>query len=206
MYPHWRSVVSLGVALLMAGCSTGTVSTPASTGEPSAESGQGVPKAAQTDENQSMLDRIARDFGLGEVPEVPVVRVTTPEDRDGLIRGCMAEQGFAPDAEGNYTYPQAQDRAFGMATYTCWARYPLHQRYWGGAPSQDQREKLYRYWVDVRMPCLRRLGYTIPDPPTMEAWLGGQEWAPHYFAVPKNRADEEEVERLCPATPPGYYN
>lgn len=40
----------------------------------------------------------------------------------------------------------------------------------------------------------------------LQSWLGGEDWAPYYYAVPQDAAAEKERERLCPTTPPGFYD
>ena len=157
------------------------------------------------DENAQMLQRIADDYGLDPAPPVAVAKSAAPQEREDLIQRCMAEHGFVVDSQDDFTSPASQNRAFGSATYTCWARYPLDVKYWSRPPTDEQRTKLYRYWVEVRTPCLQALSYVIPEPPTLESWLGGEEWAPHYYAVPKDAGAAREMEERCPSTPPDHF-
>lgn len=186
---------------LVAGCSA----TPAAT--PSTPQNSGTTGAAQPagDPNSQYLERLAEEYDLDPVPEVSVVKVVSAEERVAYVSECLAEQGFVTDGTGARAYTEDQKQAYGHAEYVCSAKYPLAPEDWGHVPSQDERIRYYHYWVDVLTPCYEDLGYEIPDPPSLESWLSGEEWAPYYYAAPEDAEAEKERDRLCPIEPPDSY-
>jgi len=151
-----------------------------------------------------LLEAQARQYGITDPPVVEVVRVVEPAEQPALIEECMAEAGFESDG-GGWAVPVDQKDALGLAMYICYAQYPIDDKYL--TPLTDiQREKIYRYWVDVRSPCLEDMGYEIPDPPTLESWLaGGEDWAPHYYLGHLSVDEAQVAQTRCPENPPDLY-
>lgn len=194
--------------LMLCGCgieSRPNTPGPTSTAQQSAAS-EPQPGDPDYDENQMMLDAIAKDYGLNPVPDVAVVRVVSNDERDRVITHCMAEHGFVADSAGQLGATEDQAQAFGLAQYVCWAQYPLDPKYWARPMTPELLTKLYHYWVDVQVPCLEDLGYAIPEAPSLASWLGGEEWAPYYYAIPTDEKDRQRLQALCPDEPPDFYD
>lgn len=68
--------------------------------------------------------------------------------------------------------------------------------------SRDHVSALYDKTVDTKR-CLERLGYSITEPPSREAWIEsydspGGPWLPHAQLPPMSEAEWERVNRACP--------
>ena len=73
---------------------------------------------------------LAADFGITDPPDVPVLRLVTPEQRGALVETCLAERGYRL-TEGFYEVPTAETDAFDLANYVCMASYPVDPSYVG---------------------------------------------------------------------------
>lgn len=159
---QWATTV--GLALVLTGCASGL--------EGSADGG-GTALAPLTHEEE--LERLAVDFGLDprSLPQVDVVREISPEESDEVTSECMTEQGFPPDREGgtmSWTTPDGQLLGLNTALYVCQAKYPVAHRY-RESLSRAQLELVYDHQVEVMVPCIRELGYDVPEPPSRERFL-----------------------------------
>lgn len=65
---------------------------------------------------------------------------------------------------------------------------------------------IYDYYIDSLVPCLRRRGIEIPDPPEWETFLAlygtRHDWTPYQFVPPPDSADQwQAVTEDCPRRP-----
>lgn len=83
---------------------------------------------------------LAADFGIANPPEVPVVALVTPEEKEALVTACLAGRGYSL-TDGFYEVPNSEMDAFNLANYICMASYPIDPSY-VGVPADEDR------WVD----------------------------------------------------------
>lgn len=117
------------------------------------------------------LGSLARSLQIEEPPEVEVVRLVVPEERPQVLVACVGDEGFPADAEGNRTFPSEQLEAFNLALYTCEARYPLDERFLQPL-TEGQTREIHAYLMESAVPCLAELGYELPEPPSIETFVG----------------------------------
>lgn len=150
-------------------------------------------------EHERMLADFAAGLGIADPPEVEVVRVVHPFDFFDAYEACMIEEGWGPDANGNYT-TTTQGEALRLSTYVCTARYPKDERYTQPF-SEGQQRVIYDYFVSDLIPCLGREGHVIPEPPTWEAFRDAigtaDEFVPYNFVTAS-----DELQDACPFYPP----
>lgn len=205
------AVVAAGV-VLTSGCDgpaepsearTDSVGAATAEGSPESTSTQGSGTVAVVGEYETWIREAAREFGVTDFPEVAVVRVVEPLEQPALVSECLAEEGFLEGPSGGQTIPEDQRGAFGLAQYTCMARYPYDPRVY--EPLTDSQVEFIRaYLVESAYPCLASLGYDLPEVPSAETFLG--QWrdgrAPMPSAVlPALGVSEVEIDsalELCP--------
>ncbi len=162
-------VVCTAALAMATGC---TASQPG--GYPSQDvSASGAPTPTATPKHLTRTDYLAqtaRMFGVEDPPDVDVVRAVEPEELPALVTQCMAESGFVADSTGTITVPSDQTESLDLAYYTCYARYPIDEKYLQPL-NAGQRRYIYRYWIDSEIPCLAGLGYSIPAPPSEQTYL-----------------------------------
>lgn len=160
---RWQGVAAVGL-FLVSGCAS--------------SSGTGPDEAISemvSLTHEEELERLAVQFGLDpkDLPQVDVVREISPEESDEVTVECMTEQGFPPDRGGgtmSWTTPDGQLLGLNTALYVCQAKYPVAHRY-RESLSREQLELVYDHQVEVMVPCIRGLGYDVPEPPTPERFL-----------------------------------
>lgn len=73
-----------------------------------------------------------------------------------------------------------QADAVALAEYVCIAQYPLQPQFY--QPLDDARmRQSYDWHVTTTIPCLQNLGYTTPEPPSLEVYIEtyratGEQW------------------------------
>jgi hypothetical protein len=160
---RWQGVAAVGL-FLVSGCAS--------------SSGTGPDEAISemvSLTHEEELERLAVQFGLDpkDLPQVDVVREISPEESDEVTVECMTEQGFPPDRGGgtmSWTTPDGQLLGLNTALYVCQAKYPVAHRY-RESLSREQLELVYDHQVEVMVPCIRDLGYDVPEPPSRERFL-----------------------------------
>lgn len=131
---------ALGVALVVAaipvggalldGPVGGNVAAPASAPAPAA-AGPTTPNVEQQRADAAEM------FGITDPPEVPVVALVSPEEKEALVTACLAERGYTL-TEGSYAIPNAELDAFHLAEYVCDVSYPIDPSY-VGIPADEDR-------------------------------------------------------------------
>lgn len=152
------------------------------------------------------LEAYARFLKLDPVPSVAPVRFVSVEEFNATQVQCMSEAGYELSMSGSYDVNPDQTSALNLALYTCAAQYPLADRY-EQPYSREQQEIIYHYFVDTLAPCLRSHRVTVPDPPSLEAFLASagteNEYNPYVFVPDTLSATErEDLSGACPQLPP----
>lgn len=159
-------------------------SVPSGSAPPSADTGQSVGELAWEDTPEGWLSWVAESRRIDDPPEVEVVRETRPEEIGELVAKCMQEQGFDakafPDGSWETSAGPGQGEAVAMAEYVCIAQYPLQPKFY--QPYDDDKlRQSYDWHVNTTIPCLQDLGYTTPEPPSVEVYIEtyrarGEQW------------------------------
>jgi len=124
---------------------------------------------------------------------------------------CLADEGIdgVDVVQGGITFESAFDWEaddYQVANFVCTLRYPT-QPSMIGYLSEAQLRFTYRYWATATTPCLRLLGYNIPDPPReeyfVETFYSSVGWNPYniLYQHPMDERDWELVEFRCPQLP-----
>lgn len=160
---------------------------------------------AWEDTTKGWLAGWAQSRGIEDPPEVAVIRETRPEEMGELVAECVREQGFDakafPDGSWETVGAPGQDDAVALAEYRCIAQYPLQPVFYQPLDDDHLRQS-YDWHVETTIPCLQDLGYTTPEPPTVEVYIEtyraqGDQWmAQHAGGLPFEAWDQ------CPPTPP----
>lgn len=159
---------------------------------------------AWEDTPEAWLAGWASSRGIEDPPEVPIVRETRPEEMGELVADCVREQGFEarafPDGSWETVGAPGQADAAALAEYVCIAQYPLQPQFY--QPLDDARlHQSYDWHVNTTIPCLQSMGYTTPEPPTVEVYVEtyratGEQWmAQHVGGLPYESWDQ------CPPDP-----
>ncbi|MGY1745987.1 hypothetical protein [Blastococcus sp. SYSU D00695] len=131
---------ALGAALVVAAVPVGgaLLDQPA-TGDAAAPAGAPAPTpgALTTPSVEEQLATLAADLGITDPPDVPVLRLVTPEQSEALVESCLAEHGY-PLTEGSHEVPNAEVGDFDLARYICLASYPIDPSYVGGPVDEDR--------------------------------------------------------------------
>lgn len=193
--------MALLTAVLLSACSSAATSAPDPRTPLHSQSSSAASPTGAVDQNGWTRDDIKRIYGIDDPPTIAVVYTPSEETRSKVIEECLSGQGFVGNAEDGWSVPEAQMAALNLAMYICDSRYPLSP---AEPPlTEDQRITLFTYWVEVQTPCLKQLGYKIPEPPTLEVWLTGtEEWAPYLFV---NSDDSGKARTICPDQPADLY-
>ncbi|MFT3889160.1 MAG: hypothetical protein QM713_13480 [Arachnia sp.] len=153
------------------------------------------------------LKEQAEQLNLAEPPEVPLERWIRSDEFGAVSEKCYAEYGF--DVKGTFdglglkvvTRP-AEDQAslFDLTTYTCSARFSVDPEY-RQPITEDQMRVRYEYELDFLIPCLQDLGYTTPQPPSLETYVSTF-WTENWSAWNALEEADAILEAACPPTPP----
>lgn len=152
------------------------------------------------------------------IPEdIPLVRYMTPRKQLDVKAECLRQEGFPNRREGDSIVLQIepdQRLAYGIADVVCTGKYPIDLTHTKPL-TEDQWVRVYEHLVDVTVPCIRDLGYDIPDPPTLETYLQSSpesRWDPIADAEQQVTDDAlstgrwesfDEFQRACPHSPEG---
>lgn len=144
---------------------------------------------------------------VADSPSFDIVRVVKPDEQLDLIAGCMEEEGWpateVKDGGLQYQNIPEQESAMDESFYTCFAQYPLAEKYLAVGP--DYYEELYDYYVNEVKSCLESQGNVVSDPPSFESWLAvaeqdeGKHWNPT-LEIPDS-ADFQALQETCPQNP-----
>lgn len=166
--------------------------------------------------DQAIAERGEQMLAAGELESLPedvefVRYVELGEIAEVRVR-CLRDLGFDAEVtrDGGVAYPSVptdQLTAMYEAIYRCEVMFPLHPRFNLGF-SEQQLELLYGYFVRVSTPCLRREGYHVDDPPSLETfiatYLRGGRPVPDDFWLPYDQVvvSGEEWYRIYEVCPP----
>jgi hypothetical protein len=128
---------------------------------------------------------------------------------DANMVQCMADKGWEVqlDNDGGWSttvgVPDEQLEQFDADVDDCRATFGLDQP--PPPLTQQEAEELYDLLTGAVADCVRNLGYTVPEPPSRQAYVelltggGLADWHPHY--VPEAEASfavYQEVRAECP--------
>lgn len=181
------------LAGLVVGCSAPTAE------ENYAPSGQ----QNQARDYRAEVADLARAYGIEELPEVEVVRTTTPFDLGTTQAQCMTDEGFPSQADerGVVTAEllDEQEQEHKLATIVCLLRYPLGSIYLE-PPTRGQLEAKYAWTRDVLVPCIRDVGYEPQELPSLELFVAQEQGAQGgWFPFTEDHSQEvrTEIVRSC---------
>jgi hypothetical protein len=191
-------------ALLLAGCSGSPVASP-------------VPRQTAASLPASEADDLwnfyVGDDSFAERPQVVRVRYVSPAESAQVRVDCLLEQGF-PDAhvtdDGGSTggvIPEAQEEAFGVASYVCALRYPMDPAY-SEPLTVDQLSELYDYYVGTLTPCIESRNIPVSEPPSRTAFIDNYQhdpWTPYLDTVGAVDQQMNGIFSECPQWPSGFY-
>jgi hypothetical protein len=150
----------------------------------------------------------------GPLPaDVEFVRYISPEELGRVRAQCFRDHGIDAEAtfDGGISFDRVPDdlpdreRLIQEAEYRCLVMYPVHPRY-RQPLSPAQIRVIYDYYSDSLVPCLRRRGYHIEDPPEWETFLArfgtSHEWTPYQFVTSDSAEEWQAIKEDCPRHPP----
>ena len=139
-------------------------------------------------------------------PEVEIVAYTPPDELMQRYVSCMHDAGFDEvHQHGDGLSLGAEGHAgklVYLALWVCAAQYPVHPALLGYLP-EGQREYLWDYWDSRTVPCLRGLGFDVPDLADRDAFVaaqGGYSWSP-YEVVDPSGFGWDGIDEECPPLP-----
>jgi hypothetical protein len=211
-------VGALMVTLLSGCASTEVAGEPSNTGASKGgsdgsyagpRSGASLPLAPESEVEWSRygdsLTEFQEGFGIKNPEPVEVVAWVLPEEQDQYRVPCVADEGFAKEADGSYFTPEDQKSAFFLAQYVCMAKYPVSPQYL--VPITDEQLKIaYDWMIATEIPCLEAEGYVISNVPTQDVFVSTYATRPFfpYEQVNELLTSNTEVAALeakCPQWP-----
>ena len=149
----------------------------------------------------SQLAELAETLGIADPPVVDLVAWVTPEESRDAWVGCLVDAGVTAAAAG--VADIQYDPADAEALWACRAAYTLDPRV-ARPLGSDKLSIVYRYYVDVQVPCLESRGFTIEEAEPESRFK------PHYYTdhgwVPYRSVPAEDVTAdllaACPVNAP----
>lgn len=212
---HSTAACAVMLLLLLVGCSETDPHNEGQSGAPE-NNGQPLPQSEHEWQDlylEMLSERAAynRRFGMEHPPDdVEFVRFIRSDEFGRIHSECIRGQGFQAEEtfDGGIAFGDVlQDQYVALleAEYRCLAQYPVHPRYHEPF-DEGQIRILYDYDVTVLTPCLEAEGYFPGTPPSWETYLGtfgtGDHWMPYAAVQPDNDAEWQEINQLCPQSPP----
>jgi hypothetical protein len=149
----------------------------------------------------AQLSELATSLGLTDPPTTELVQWVTPEEARDAWLGCLTNAGVAATPVG--ASEMAFDPADAEAVWICKAKYTLDPRV-AHKLGSDKLSIIYRYFVDVQVPCLEEHGFVIEDaePETRfkPHYYSDHPWIP-YHSVPAEDVTAELI-AACPVNAP----
>jgi hypothetical protein len=144
--------------------------------------------------------------------DVEFVRYIGPDEYGRVHAQCFRDHGI--DAEetfgGGISFERVPDdlpgreRLLQEAEYRCMVMYPVHPRY-RQPLTPAQIRVIYDYYIGSLVPCLRRRGYQVEDPPEWETFLArfgtSQDWTPYQFLTQPSMEEWQAINEACPRFP-----
>jgi len=146
------------------------------------------------------------------LPVVEIIREIHPDEAAEIKEACRTEAGFPPSRPGRqeWVIPDEQWEAFALASFTCWAQFPMREEYVQQHFTRRQAEFLHEYLTERWLPCATALGVEVTPPPTLETFLDEfvnlplGVWMPstvlHRQGLSSGRIDS--ILEACPEMPP----
>lgn len=147
-----------------------------------------------------------------ELPKVERVRFITLDEWPEVMAKCLTAEGFYSTVDQGAlgtSAPEDQVGPYRIAQYVCNAKYPIDPRQM--LPFvDDQIRYLYEYYVQVATPCLEGMGFEVPDPPSLQAYIDSYrdspDWRPYENAsINSTREEWSRIQEECPQRPAGLY-
>lgn len=206
------------VALLGAapGCSAADepAGAPSGTSTPSQEEGRGPGGTLSAEDRDAIATRLAQVAevnGVTDPPPIDMVRVVSAVDFARTQVACLHDAGFSAvtlsdDGTGfSVEFPDdSQADAFGLAVYTCEAKFVRDPAQDESRWTREQKLVDYAYLTGTLVDCLTEQGFTIRDIPSEEVFLetwDHDRWNP-YEQLAAAGGWGREVDRACPANTP----
>lgn len=199
-------VVAILCAATLSACAGQSAETSSSTPPPTAPESSAVEQYLT-----SVREQFQQTAPDAQVPEVDVVRPVGYLEQPALLVGCLDETGFAAEISGpaaaplvSAEYAPEQAEAYALAMYTCQSQYPVSTEL---VPVNETTfGEYYDFLVAETAPCLTELGYTIPEPPSRQAFieesLGGQTtWSPMDMPAQQSQEAWTAAFDACPQNP-----
>ena len=181
-------------------------------------SGRDIPPGPTPEEVQLIIDEQNASWWSQMFPEEPQpvvepLEYIEPESSYFQSQKCIIEaniQGVRQTAEGGLSFASddktVQD-AFNRAMYVCTLSYPIDvsQPELLGYLSAEQLDYLDDYYRERLAPCLRLLGYTVPDPSPRDDIQSSISYMPYWTMTPQPTTEAEwsMIDLWCQPAPFG---
>lgn len=156
-------------------------------------------------------ERLLREGLIGSLPEdAAFVRYVGPDEFATTHAECLRQQGFdaTETADGGISHgavPPEQAQALHEALHRCNIMYPVHPRY-RERLTDEQRSRLYDYFVNELVPCLQAEGRRIGPVPSRETFIAtfytDESWHPYHSVGASNQREWARLNERCPQRPP----
>lgn len=176
-----------------------------------------VPAGYTTEEAAAIVDEQHAEWWHQMFPGKPrpvieTVAVVSPGDSYGQTLECVLDANVPGlrVVDGGFSFasddPAVVD-AFHLALYTCALRYPVDISEPGalGFYTDAQLEYLDDYYRERLAPCLRMLGYTVPNTATRDDVQSSVGYVPYMVMTPQPSTEAEWalIDLRCPPPPLG---
>lgn len=169
-------------------------------------------EAAKEARRADGLAGMARDLGLGDPPQVDLVRWTEGlTDHGTAVAACLTDAGFDSGVwTGTTAVSRARTRDLELASYVCEAEFTLDPALaveW----TPVQLRLLFDYWTQFYVPCLEAHGATVgwlgqPDKGAwVRAWTTPDRntwWPPDDLLVSLPDREQAALKAACAPYPP----
>ena len=167
-----------------------------------------TPEPLSEDDRRALMDEqldnswadLLIAFPDAERPDVEIVATVSSEEYRETRRDCLRDLGETVGADDDWE-PDGTE-ASALLGYTCDARYPLEP----GPPVTDaELGYLYDFLTTFTTPCLKRLGFDNPAPPSRADFVSKwpqQDWWPRAEGLEMGSPDEMDAYDTCPSSPP----
>ncbi|MBD7982736.1 hypothetical protein H9623_17840 [Oerskovia sp. Sa1BUA8] len=162
------------------------------------------------------LPGLAEQYGVEAPPGTELVRFVAQDQWAQAQVDCLADEGIGArlGGQGGVYFddvPPEQGDIVNQAAYVCAAQYPTDPRTQGKLP-RVRAEMQYTHLVETVMPCVRAEGFEVPEPPSLQTWLGqyyaaAGAWDPFVIDATSG-ADSTALDLLyekCPHDAPDLY-
>ncbi|MEP6481778.1 MAG: hypothetical protein ABJA94_07195 [Rhodoglobus sp.] len=146
------------------------------------------------------------------MPIVKPIKTVSIKDEPALWQGCILDlniPGVAVTYEGAISSAAAAQDAFNRQSFICLLEYPPDPTKPEelGYLSDAQITFLYGYYQARLVPCLRSIGFTVGDGPSLATFVkdGANNWLPYYDMVPVPTTDAQWnlIDLRC--APPPFF-